>query len=70
MTYLGLGNQEPDEDEHGEAEAGERDESTVTALAHGGQHVGDSTRNDQVEEPLCGGGEGDVQATQTSGRDL
>jgi hypothetical protein len=69
-SYLGLRNEEPDEDEHAQAEAGEGDECTVTALAHGHQHVGHSAGNDQVEEPLGGGGERHVQATETSGRNL
>lgn len=70
VSYLGLGNEEPDEDEHAQAEAGECDECTVTALTHGHQHVRDSTSNDEVEEPLGGGGERHVEATETSGRDL
>jgi hypothetical protein len=69
-SYLGLGDEEPDEDEHAQAEAGEGDECTVTALAHGDQHVRDSTSDDKVEEPLGGGGERYVEATETSGRNL
>lgn len=69
-SYLGLGNEEPDEDEHGQAEASKGDECTVTTRAHGHQHVGHSTSNDKVEEPLGGGGERNVKATETSGRDL
>lgn len=69
-SYLGLGNEEPDEDEHGQAEASKGDECTVTTRAHGHQHVGHSTSNDKVEEPLGGSGERNVKATETSGRDL
>lgn len=67
---LGFGNKEPDEDEHGQAEAGEGDEGSVAALAHGDQHVGHGAGNDEVEEPLGGGGKGDVEATETGSRDL
>ena len=70
VSYLGLGNEEPDEDEHAQAEAGEGDECTVTARAHGHEHVRDSASNDKIEEPLSGGGERHVEATETSGRDL
>lgn len=69
-SYLGLGNEEPDEDEHAQAEAGESDESTVSALAHGHQHVGHGASDDKVEEPLSGGGERDVETAETSGWDL
>lgn len=34
VSYLGLGNEEPDEDEHAQAEASKGDECTVTTLAH------------------------------------
>lgn len=70
QTYLGLGHEEPDEDEHGQTEARERDEGAVAALAHGDEHVGHSAGDDEVEEPLGGGGEGDVEATEAGGRDL
>lgn len=69
-SYLGLGNEEPDEEEHAQAEAGEGDECTVTAPAHCHQHVRHSASNDEVEEPLGCGGECHVEATETSGRDL
>ena len=69
-SYLGLGNEEPDEDEHAQAEAGEGDECTVATLTHGHQHVWHSASNDEVEEPLSGGSERHVEATETSGRDL
>jgi hypothetical protein len=70
VSYLSLGNEEPDEEEHAQAEAGEGDECTVTSHAHGHQHVGHSASNDEVEEPLGGGGERNVKTTQTSGRNL
>lgn len=69
-AYLGLGDEEPDKDEHGQAEAGEGDEGAVAALAHGDEHVGDCAGDDEVEQPLGGGAEGDVQAAEAGGRDL
>lgn len=49
---LGLRNEEPHEDEHGEAEGAVGEESAVAALAHGGHHVGGCACDDEVEEPL------------------
>lgn len=69
-SYLGLRNEEPDEKEHAQAEAGESDESSVAALAHGHQHVGHGASDDEVEEPLGSGGKGNVETTEASGRDL
>ena len=69
-THLRLRHQEPSKDEHGGAEAGEGDESAVAAAAHGDEHVGDGARDDEVEEPLGGGGEGDVEGAQARRRDL
>jgi hypothetical protein len=69
-SYLGLRNEEPDEDEHAQAEAGEGNECTVTTHAHSHQHVGHSASNDEIEEPLGGGSECHVEATETSGWDL
>ena len=51
---LGLGDKEPDEDEHGEAEGAVGEEGAVAALTHGGHHVGGCARDDEVEEPLWG----------------
>jgi hypothetical protein len=69
-TYLGLRDEEPDENEHAETEAGESDESTIAARSHGDQHVRNCASDDEVEEPLGGSGEGDVETTETSSRDL
>ena len=51
-SYLGLGDEEPDEDEHAQAEAGEGDEGPISTLAHGHKHIRDGARNDEIEEPL------------------
>ena len=69
-SYLGLGNEEPDEEEHAQAEAGEGDECTVASTAHGHQHVRHSAGNDKVEEPLSGGGKRHVETTEASSGDL
>lgn len=69
-AYLGLGDEEPDEDEHAQTKAGEGDEGAVAADAHGDEHVGYGPGDDEVEEPLGGSSEGDVEATETSSRDL
>jgi hypothetical protein len=68
--YLSLGDEEPNEDEHAQAEAGERDECTVTALTHGHQHVRHSASNDEVEEPLSSSGERHVETTEAGSGNL
>ena len=70
MAYLGFRDEEPDEDEHGKTEASEGDERSIASLAHGRQHVRDSTGDDQVEEPLSSSSERNVQSTKTGSRNL
>lgn len=67
---LGLRNEEPNEEEHGEAERAVDQESAIAALAHSSQHIGRSTGHDKVEKPLRGRRKGDVHGPQPRGRDL
>lgn len=67
---LCLRDEEPNEEEHGEAERAIDEESTIAALADGNQHVGRSTGYDEVEKPLRRGRKGDVHGSQPRGRDL
>jgi len=67
---LGLRDEEPDEDEHGEAEGAEDEVGSVSGLSDVDQHAGNGLGDDEVEEPLGGSGDGDVHGTETSGGDF
>lgn len=67
---LGLGNEEPDKDEHGEGERAKDEVGTVTGLSDGGKHAGHGLGNDKVEKPLSGSTEGNVHGTETCSWDL
>lgn len=67
---LGLGDEEPHEDEHGEAERAEDEVGSVPALADADQHAGDGLSDDEVEEPLGGGADSDVHGAETCSGDL
>lgn len=69
-TYLGLGDKEPDEEEHGQTEASKSNKCTVSALAHGHQHIRNRPGNDEVEEPLGCGSKSNIQATEACSGDL
>ena len=70
ITHLGLWNQEPNKDKHGEAEAGEGDEGPVASLAHSGQHVWDGACDDQIEKPLRCCTQCHIEPSEASGGDL
>ena len=57
---LRLGDKEPHKEEHGHAEAAKDEVRSVAMVADSGQHVGYGACNDKVEQPLGGGGKGDV----------
>lgn len=77
MVYLplktqafGLGNQEPDEKEHGKAAAAEEEVCPIARLPHRFEHMGNRLSHHKVEEPLRGSGYGDVHGSKASSRDL
>lgn len=69
-AYLSLRNEEPNEDEESSSKSREQDESTIATLAHGHEHVGHSASDYQVEEPLGGSTEGNIEPTKASSRNL
>lgn len=67
---LGLGHEEPDKDEHAEAEAAKDQIGAVAVGTDGDQHGGHGAGDDEVEEPLGGGGVRDVERAQAGGGNL
>lgn len=61
---LCFGHEKVDKDAHEEAEAAKQKVHAVAGAAHGALHGEDGAGGDEVEEPLGGGGEGDVEGAQ------
>lgn len=67
---LGLGNKEPREEEHREAEAAVDEVRPVPGVADRGHHVRGGAGDDEVEQPLRRGRQRDVGRAETRCRDL
>ena len=55
---------------HGETERAEDEVGSVTSASNCSHHVGNGHGDDEVEEPLGGGSDGDVHGSKTGGWDL
>ncbi|EGX90741.1 hypothetical protein CCM_07161 [Cordyceps militaris CM01] len=64
---LSFGDEEVDKDAHEEAKAAKHEIHAVPGAAHGALHGEHGSSGNEVEEPLSGSGDGDVEGTQAGG---